>query len=351
MALVCWQVLQPKLAQPALAALQPRGLGSPYPTLKPAPRACTTTILSYILRRTCIPTPGQAQAHAYAYASAYSHPPTLPENKIATSVGGALNLAHMSGLSGQPWKCALVTGGGGGLGKVLAKSLIKHGKKVYLAGRTGHTLAQTTNEINAAGYFVVDVGDVSSLGAFASRVLSEAPEIDCLVNNAGVQKPVWFERGVELDVLGEEINTNITGLVYLCALFVPHLTQKPHGCIVNVSSILAYAPLSSVPAFVKSFTVALREQLRGTSVLVVEIAPPMVESDLHREHANPDNNKKVNTPEAMSQDEWIAEVEQAWDGDTDEIGAGFAQVGMTKWRDTFGEMHQELEQRFHFMRP
>lgn len=53
----------------------------------------------------------------------------------------------------------------------------------------------------------------------------------------------------------------------------------------------------------------------------------------------------------MSQDEWIAEVEQAWDGDTDEIGAGFAQVGMTKWRDTFGEMHQELEQRFHFMRP
>jgi short-subunit dehydrogenase involved in D-alanine esterification of teichoic acids len=42
---------------------------------------------------------------------------------------------------------------------------------------------------------------------------------------------------------------------------------------------------------VKSFTLSLREQLRSTNITVIEISPPMVESDLHRDHDNPDNNK------------------------------------------------------------
>jgi short-subunit dehydrogenase involved in D-alanine esterification of teichoic acids len=46
-------------------------------------------------------------------------------------------------------------------------------------------------------------------------------------------------------------------------------------------------------AFVKSFTLSLREQLRSTNINVVEISPPLVESDLHRDHANPDNNKSI----------------------------------------------------------
>jgi short-subunit dehydrogenase involved in D-alanine esterification of teichoic acids len=74
-----------------------------------------------------------------------------------------------------------------GLGKVFAQSLIKRGKKVYLAGRTESNLVETAKEIGAAGYFVVDVGDISSLPAFVERVTKEAPEVDCLLNNAGIQ--------------------------------------------------------------------------------------------------------------------------------------------------------------------
>ncbi|KAH7339055.1 hypothetical protein B0J17DRAFT_598084 [Rhizoctonia solani] len=256
-------------------------------------------------------------------------------------------------MSSQPWKCALITGGGGGLGKVFAQSLIKRGKKVYLAGRTESNLAQTVKEIGAAGYFVVDVGNIPSLPAFVEKVTKEAPEIDCLLNNAGIQKPLNFEKGADLGAISQEININITGLVHLCALFIPHLKTKPHASIQNVASGLAYVPIAVVPvycatkAFVKSFTLSLREQLRSTNIAVVEISPPLVESALHRDHANPDNNKKENAPHALTQEEWIAHVEKGWDEGKEEIGAGFSQVGIDSWRNAFGELHSKMAAQSH----
>lgn len=246
-----------------------------------------------------------------------------------------------------------MTGGGGGLGKVFAQSLIKRGKKVYIAGRTESNLSQTAKEIGAAGYFVVDVGNISSLPAFVEKVTKEAPEVDCLINNAGIQKPLNFEKGADLNAINQEININITGLVHLCALFIPHLKQKPYASIQNVASGLAYIPIAVVPvycatkAFVKSFTLSLREQLRSTNISVVEISPPLVESDLHRDHDNPDNNKKANTPQALTQDEWIAAVEKGWDAGAEEIGAGFSQIGIDKWRGAFGELHSKMASQSH----
>ncbi|KAB5590028.1 Oxidoreductase DltE [Ceratobasidium theobromae] len=259
-------------------------------------------------------------------------------------------------MSVQPWKCALVTGGGGGLGKCFAQSLIKRGKKVYIAGRTESNLAQTAKEIGAAGYFVVDVGNISTLPAFVEKVTKEAPEVDCLINNAGIQKPLDFEKGADLNAVTQEININVTGLVHLCALFIPHLKEKPHASIQNLGSGLAYIPIAVVPvycatkasmAFVKSFTLSLREQLRSTRISVVEISPPMVESDLHRDHANPDNNKKSNSPHTLTQEEWMAAVEKGWDEGAEEIGAGFSQVGIAKWREAFGELHSKLASQSH----
>ncbi|KAF8607906.1 NAD(P)-binding protein [Ceratobasidium sp. AG-I] len=256
-------------------------------------------------------------------------------------------------MSSQPWKCALVTGGAGGLGKVFAQSLIKRGKTVYIAGRTESSLAKTAKEIGAAGYFVVDVGDIPTLPAFVEKVTKEAPEVDCVINNAGIQKPLNFEKGADLNSISQEININITGLVHLCALFVPHLKSKPHASIMNVASGLAYVPIPVVPvycatkAFVKSFTLSLREQLRSTNIKVVELSPPLVESDLHRDHENPDNNKKSNTPIALTQEEWIAEVEKGWDAGADEIGAGFSQIGIDKWQGAFGEMQRKMASQSH----
>jgi short-subunit dehydrogenase involved in D-alanine esterification of teichoic acids len=147
--------------------------------------------------------------------------------------------------------CAVVTGSAGGLGKCFAQSLISKGKKVILAGRTESSLKQTASEIGAAAYYVIDVSKTGSLTGAVETILKEHPDVDCLFNNAGVQKPLNFASENITDKLGdidEEINTNITGLVHLCALFVPHFLKndKP-AAIFNVTSGLAYIPISPVP--------------------------------------------------------------------------------------------------------
>ncbi|KAG9127194.1 hypothetical protein FRC07_000289 [Ceratobasidium sp. 392] len=253
----------------------------------------------------------------------------------------------------QPWKCALVTGGGGGLGRAFARSLINRGKKVYIAGRTESNLAETTKEIGAAGYFVIDVNDLAALPAFANKVITEAPEVDCLINNAGVQFMYDFTKGAKLDNVHQEITINTTSLVDLCVLFVPHLMKQEHAAIMNIGSGLGYIPAIQFPvysatkAFVKYFTLSLREQLRGTSIKVVEISPPMVSvGNLTRSYA-PAGEKQNQFIEALkkknivglTESEWMAAVEKGWDEDKEEIGAGFSQLGIDKWREAFGPAH------------
>lgn len=65
--------------------------------------------------------------------------------------------------------------------------LIKQGKKVYLVDRNEPALAESTKELGAAGSFVIDLADISALAPFAEKVVKEAPEIDCLINNAAIQ--------------------------------------------------------------------------------------------------------------------------------------------------------------------
>ncbi|KAG9127193.1 hypothetical protein FRC07_000288 [Ceratobasidium sp. 392] len=252
-------------------------------------------------------------------------------------------------MSSQPWKAALVTGGAAGLGKAFAKLLVKQGKKVYLADRNESALAAAAKEIGAAGYYAVDLADISSLSPFANKVFQEVPEIDCLVNNAGIQVPLDFVKGADLDAATREINTNVTSLVHLTGLFTPYLTQKDTACIINVGSALGYVPAAFAPvysasmAFSKSFTTSTRQQLSSTNVTVIEISPPLVESDLHKHQDSGYNNfVSSNQIKALSQDEWIAAVEKGLSEGAEEIGAGFSQVCINKWRETFGPIHAKL---------
>ncbi|KAG8747415.1 hypothetical protein FRC10_001086 [Ceratobasidium sp. 414] len=259
-------------------------------------------------------------------------------------------------MSTQSWKCALVTGGGGGLGKAFARSFINRGKKVYIAGRTESNLIETTKEIGAAGYFVVDVSDLASLPSFANKVINEVPEIDCLVNNAGIQFIHDFTKGAELDTVYQEIATNTTSLVDLCGLFVPHLMKQEHACIMNIGSGLGYIPATQFPiysatkAFVKYFTLSLREQLRGTNVKVIEISPPLVNvGNLARSYA-PAGEQLEKFLEALrkknvvglTEAQWMAAVEKGWDEGKEEIGAGFSQMGIDKWREAFGPAYSTM---------
>lgn len=248
---------------------------------------------------------------------------------------------------------ALITGGGGGLGKAIAANFIKHGKQVIIAGRTESKLLETQEELgpDCIATITVDVAERASLSDFAKRVIADYPQVDCLVNNAGVQKLLDFKAGdVDSDSVYQEISINQIALVLLSGLFSAHFQTKKASVIMNVSSGLAYVPIHQVPvycatkAFVKSFTLSLRAQLKETSVKVVEIAPPLVESDLHREHADPDNNNKANNSMTITQEDFIADVEHGLKSGLPEVGAGTSKGMISTWQTSFGERWGAINQ-------
>ncbi|KAH7071055.1 hypothetical protein FB567DRAFT_564679 [Paraphoma chrysanthemicola] len=231
------------------------------------------------------------------------------------------------------FKTALVTGGG-------------DGKKIIIAGRTESNLQSTSKEIGAAAYYVLDTGDIASIPAFVKKLIAEHSDIDCLVNNAGVQRP--------LDVNGDdpsefakkadqEIDINIRGPMHLALHLLKHFKSKDNALIVNVSSVLGFVPFSVVnpvycgtKAWMHFWSMDLRAQLKGSNVKVVEIAPPTVATDLHRERSNPDDNKKENNKEAMSVEEFTGEVMAKWKEGVEMIAAGPANKIVNAWTENMG---------------
>eukprot|EP01111_Echinosteliopsis_oligospora_P014117 TRINITY_DN5244_c0_g1_i1.p1 TRINITY_DN5244_c0_g1~~TRINITY_DN5244_c0_g1_i1.p1 ORF type:complete len:186 (+),score=36.64 TRINITY_DN5244_c0_g1_i1:42-560(+) len=146
---------------------------------------------------------------------------------------------------------ALVTGGGGGLGKAIAQSLIKHGKKVIIAGRNLSNLEETAKELgpSCVGTYSVDAANIAALTGFAQQVLKEHPEVDCLINNAGVMGMLDFAKGAEYKDAEYEVNLNILAPIQLTNLLIPHFSAKPHAVVMNITSGLAYVPAKPYPVY------------------------------------------------------------------------------------------------------
>jgi short-subunit dehydrogenase involved in D-alanine esterification of teichoic acids len=117
-------------------------------------------------------------------------------------------------------------------------------------------------------------------------VLAEHPELDALIAMAGVMAPEDVRRADFLDEALRIVETNVVGPLRLVSAFVEHLQTRPRATIMTVSSGLAHTPLAATPtyngskAFIHRFSESIRLQLAGTSVAVVELVPPAVQTDL-----------------------------------------------------------------------
>ncbi|KAH6638703.1 putative short-chain dehydrogenases/reductase [Truncatella angustata] len=250
------------------------------------------------------------------------------------------------------FKCALVTGGGGGIGKALSQWFISKGKKVIIAGRTESNLKSTASEIGAAGYYVLDTGRVADIPDFISKITKEHPELDCLVNNAGVQRPLEVEKQDPEEFLqkaDQEIDINIRGPMHLALGLLKHLKTKEHAVIMNVSSVLGFVPFSVInpvyngtKAWLHFWSVALRTQLKGSNVRIVEIAPPAVGTDLHREREDPDDNKKHKNPISLTLEEFMDEISKKLENGDEMITAGPGNAIVKQWDETMGAKYKEM---------
>ncbi len=187
-------------------------------------------------------------------------------------------------------RTVLVTGGTGGIGLGIAEAFHRSGSKVIVCGRDRKKLAAVEKKFPGIAALACDVGDVRQRENLAVEVLRRFPDLDILVNNAGIQRYIDLKKGYEELKSGEdEIAINFVSTVDLAALFIRHLLGRPSGAVINVSSGLGFMPMLQTPVYsatkaaIHTYSLVLRQQLRDTSIKVIEIVPPMVDTDLNRE--------------------------------------------------------------------
>jgi uncharacterized oxidoreductase len=220
-----------------------------------------------------------------------------------------------------------ITGGTSGIGKGLAEAFHRLGNQVIISGRREDRLRAICAANAGMRQFALDVTDPNSIRNTARRVRDEFPALNCIYNNAGVQRRHNFVEGKPLDetAMLAEIQTNLIGLMRVTAEFVPHLKKQPEATLVNVSSGLAFVPLSPFPVYcatkaaVHSFSLSLRQQLRNSSVRVIELIPPYVATELAG-----NTPPAEGAPRPMPLDAFISETMKELAGDADEIAIGHA---------------------------
>jgi uncharacterized oxidoreductase len=205
----------------------------------------------------------------------------------------------------------LITGGGSGIGRALAEALHAKGNSVIIAGRRESVLDDVTQAHPGMASMLLDIQDKADIAAFAREAVARFPALNVIINNAGIMRP---EQQIDLAIAEETIATNLLGPIRLTAALLPHLKAQPRAAIVTVSSGLAFVPMAATPTYsatkaaIHSWSMALRHQLRDTSVEVVEIAPPYVQTELLGAHQLTDPDAM---PLAAFTDEVMAILEDA----------------------------------------
>ena len=221
-----------------------------------------------------------------------------------------------------------ITGGTSGIGRGLAEAFHKLGNQVIISGRREDRLRVICAANPGMRHLVLDVRDPAAIRTVARRVVADFPSLNCVFNNAGVQRRLDLSPGAPLDEDGlrDELNTNLLGLVCVAAEFIPHLTRQANAVLLNVSSGLAFVPMARFPVYcatkaaVHSFTLSLRHQLKGAGVQVIELIPPYVATEL----GGPRKTVGPGGPQPIPLPDFIAQTMKELAGGSDEVAIGDA---------------------------
>lgn len=235
----------------------------------------------------------------------------------------------------------LITGGASGIGLGLAERFAKMGSTVIVCGRREDVLAEAKKK--GLETIRADVAKEADRVRLAKEAIERFPKLNVLVNNAGVQRRFGFaEDATSWAEREEEIAINFAAPVHLTTLFVPHLSTQKDAAIVNVTSGLAFVPGVFAPVYcatkaaMHSLSVTLRYDLKKKSIEVIEIVPPMVNTDL---------GGKGLHDEGVPLDEFAdAMLEGLKRGET-EIGYGFSEKARNASRAELDAISARMAQR------
>jgi uncharacterized oxidoreductase len=209
-----------------------------------------------------------------------------------------------------------LTGGGSGIGRGLAEALHALGNRVIIAGRRKAALAEVVAANPGMSAIELDITDPASIQRAVSQLLAGHPDLNVLINNAGIMEPDNAGGVLDDARAAATIETNLVGPIRLTSALVDHLKTQPDAVVAYVSSVLAFTPLaltavySATKAALHSYALSQRFLLKEAGVRVLEIVPPWVRTDLM-------NSREAEA--AMPLDQFVAETIEALKLDTDEV--------------------------------
>lgn len=183
-------------------------------------------------------------------------------------------------------KVALVTGGSRGIGLAIARALVSQGVNVAITGRSGSHLSSAQRTIEAAGAgateaLQMDVRRYADVQRTVDAIVSRFGGLDVVINNAGVG---IFTNVASMtpEQWSEVIETNLTGVFFVCHAAIPHLRARGGGFIINISSLAGKNPFVDGGAYCASkaglnaFSETLMQEVRYDNIRVSYVLPGSV---------------------------------------------------------------------------
>ncbi|KAJ5108367.1 hypothetical protein N7456_005042 [Penicillium angulare] len=251
------------------------------------------------------------------------------------------------------YKKVLLIGATSGIGKSLATKLVENGTQLVIAGRRKENLDAFVQQHGSdkVKSKVINVMQLDQIPQFASEVIAEHPDLDCVFINPGIQRPFDFSKPdtVDLDIFDEELITNYTSAVRLSKAFIPHLQSlEKQTALVFTTSQMALVPMMRCPNYGASkaalhhFILAIRTQLQDGpgNIKVLEIYPPAVQTELHDTKHQPD--LKDGHLIGMPLQEFIDEVWSRLSNGEDQIAVGSANDIFNAFEIKRQEMYKQM---------
>ncbi len=232
-----------------------------------------------------------------------------------------------------------IPGATSGIGLGMALRFHSLGNQVIIGGRRSELIDKIITEHPGIHGVVIDTADAESIRSTAETVKSTLPDTNVLINMAGTMAIEDYKSADFLSVAESTVTTNLLGPIRLIAAFSEFFATKDDATIMNVSSGLAFVPLSVTPTYnatkaaIHSLSVALRVQFAQTRIKIIELVPPAVQTALMNQE---------NSPTSMPLQDFLDEVMGILETQPDVTEVLVEQVKFLRFAEANGNYDQVL---------